>query len=208
MDGAADAPTSASLLARLRHAPADQDAWRQFVQRYGGQIYSWCRHWNLQQADAEDVTQAVLLKLADKMRTFRYDPDRSFRGWLRTLAHHAWRDFLDGRRQPGGGSGDTGVLQWLETVEARDDLLRQLEEEFDRELLEEAMGRVRLRVQPHTWEAFRLLAVEGVSGAEAAARLGMKVATVFVAKSKVHRMLQEEVRRLDPPTLDEAEGRR
>jgi RNA polymerase sigma factor (sigma-70 family) len=205
MDRTPDSPTSASLLVRLRHAPTDQVAWREFVRRYGGQIYGWCRHWNLQEADALDVTQDVLLKLADKMRTFAYDPSKSFRGWLRTLAHHAWRDFLDGRQRPGGGSGDTEVLRVLEGVEARDDLLRQLEEEFDRELLEEAMGRVRLRVQPHTWEAFRLLAVEGLSGAEAAQRLGMKVATVFVAKSKVNKLLQEEVRRLDPPGPSEPE---
>ena len=207
MERTEDSPTRASLLVRLRDAPTDQAAWREFVRRYGGQIYGWCRHWDLQEADALDVTQDVLLKLADKMRTFAYDPSRSFRGWLRTLTHHAWRDFLDGRRRPGGGSGDTDVLRALAGVEARDDLLRQMEEEFDRELLEEAMGRVRLRVQPHTWEAFRLLAVEGLSGAEAARKLGMKVATVFVARSKVQKMIQEEVRRLDPPDSDGAEDR-
>ena len=59
------------------------------------------------------------------------------------------------------------------------------------------MIRVRLRVQPHTWEAFRLLALEGVSGADAAQKLGLKVATVFVARSKVHKLLKDEVRRLD-----------
>src|SRR6266511_1822296 len=151
MDRPADSPTSASLLARLRQAPTDQESWHQFVRRYGGQIYGWCRHWGLQEADAEDVTQDVLAKLAAKMATFTYDPSRSFRGWLRTLAHHAWRDFLEGRQRPGGGSGDTEVLRWLDSVAARDDLVKQLEEEFDRELLDEAMGRVRLRVQPHTW---------------------------------------------------------
>jgi RNA polymerase sigma-70 factor (ECF subfamily) len=56
---------------------------------------------------------------------------------------------------------------------------------------------VRRRVEPHTWEAFRLTAVEGMSGAEAAARLGLKVATVFKAKSKVRAMLQEEVARME-----------
>jgi RNA polymerase sigma-70 factor (ECF subfamily) len=198
MDRAPDGSTSASLLARLRAAPADQAAWQEFVRRYGGQVYGWCRHWGLQEADAQDVTQDVLLKLADKMRTFAYDPARSFRGWLRTLAHHAWRDFLDGRR-PGGGTGDAQVAELLASVAAGDDLLKQLGEEFDRELLEEASARVRLRVAPHTWEAFRLLAVEGVSGADAGRRLGMKVATVFVARSKVQKMIQEEVRRLDPP---------
>ena len=59
------------------------------------------------------------------------------------------------------------------------------------------VARVRLRVQPRTWQAFHLLAVEGRSGAEAAERLGMKVATAFVARSKVQKMIQDEVRKLE-----------
>ena len=89
MNSAADCATSASLLLRLRNAPRDQAAWREFVRRYGSLIYGWCRSWSLQEADAQDVTQIVLLKLADKMQAFRYDPALSFRGWLRTVAHHA-----------------------------------------------------------------------------------------------------------------------
>ncbi|MNC98254.1 hypothetical protein D3C83_161570 [compost metagenome] len=59
------------------------------------------------------------------------------------------------------------------------------------------MARVRLRVQPHTWQAFVLTAVEGVVDAEAAGRLGIQVGTVYVARGKVQKMLQEEVRRLE-----------
>jgi RNA polymerase sigma-70 factor (ECF subfamily) len=190
------ASTSATLLNRVR-SPLDQEAWNEFVERYGRRIYGWCRQWGLQEADAEDVTQDVLLRLARKMRGFAYDPSRSFRGWLRTLTHHAWSDFLEGRKRPGAGSGDGEVARALEQVEARDDLTRWLDEEFTRALFEEASARVRLRVAPHTWEAFRLTAVEGKSGAEVAALLGMQVATVFVARSKVQKMLQDEARRLD-----------
>jgi RNA polymerase sigma factor (sigma-70 family) len=194
-----DSRTSITLLARLRLAPADQAAWDQFVERYGRKIYSWCRHWNLQEADAEDVTQNVLLKLAEKMRTFVYDATGSFRAWLKTLTHNAWQDFVESRRRSRAGRGGTEVLETLQRTEAREDLLQRLEKEFDRELLEAAMQRVRLRVQPHTWEAFRLLAVEGLSGAEAADQLGMKVATAFVARSKVRKMIQDEMRRLENP---------
>ncbi|MCI0465078.1 MAG: sigma-70 family RNA polymerase sigma factor [Gemmataceae bacterium] len=189
--------TSATLLARLRCAPTDEAAWREFVQRYGRIIYGWCRRWRLQEADAQDVTQTVLLKLADKLRTFAYDPSRRFRGWLKTLTHHAWRDFLDSRQRADPGTGDSQVLELLETIEAREDLVKVLEEEFDHELLDAAMARVQQRVQARTWEAFRLLALEGRSGAEAAAQLHMNVAAVFVAKSKVQKMLQQEVRRLE-----------
>ncbi len=197
MDISSASSTSTTLLARLRQAPADQAAWKAFVDRYGPKIYGWCRRWNLQESDAQDVTQNVLLKLAEKMRTFVYDPSRSFRGWLKTLAHHAWSDFWQGQHRAGLHASPSEVLMRLQTIQARDDFAKQLEEEFDRELLEEAMVRVRLRVQPRTWDAFRLLAVEGWSGAQAAEKLSMKVATVFVAKSKVQKLLQEEIHKLD-----------
>jgi RNA polymerase sigma-70 factor (ECF subfamily) len=191
--------TSASLLGRLRQGGSDQAAWEEFVRRYAQQIYRWCRKWQLQEADAQDVTQTVLLKLAEKMRTFTYDPARSFRAYLKTLTHYAWCDFLQARKRPGAGGGGSQVLQMLETIEARDDLVQHLNREFDQELLEEATARVRRRVQPHTWEAFRLTALEGLSGAAAAEQLGLNVATVFKAKSKVQKMLQEEVHSLEEP---------
>ena len=193
-----DSKTSATLLARLRQVPADQAAWVQFTERYGRKIYAWCRLWNLQGADAEDLTQDVLLKLAEKMQTFVYDPAKSFRAWLKTIARHAWSDSWSGRKAA-VAAGGSQALELLHTVEAREDLVRRLDEEFDRELLDEAMARVRMRVRPQTWEAFERTALQGQSGAEAAQALGMKVATVFVARSKVQKMLQEEVRKLEGP---------
>ena len=71
--------TRVTLLARLRQDPTDQAAWDVFVERYGRHIYRWCRQWRLQDADAEDVTQDILVKLARKLRVFTYDPSRSFR---------------------------------------------------------------------------------------------------------------------------------
>jgi RNA polymerase sigma-70 factor (ECF subfamily) len=190
--------TSVTLLARIRQVPADQAAWVQFTERYGRKIYAWCRQWNLQEADAEDVTQAVLMKLAEKMRTFEYDSTKSFRAWLKTVSRHAWSDFWSSRKAV-VAAGGSQALEILQAVAARDDLFRRLDDEFDRELLDEAMARVRLRVTPRTMEAFERTALKGQSGAEAGQALGMKVATVFVAKSKVQRMLQEELNQLDNP---------
>jgi RNA polymerase sigma-70 factor (ECF subfamily) len=195
----ADAPlptTRLTLVTRLRQDPTDQAAWEVFVDRYGRHIYRWCRQWKLQDADAEDVTQDVLAKLARKMREFTYDPSRSFRGWLKTLAHHAWRDFVDSPRRA-RAAHDGEALERMQTLEAREDLVQKLQEAFDHELLEAARVRVRLRVAPHTWEAFRLVALEGLPAAEVAAAVQMQVAMVYVAKSKVQKMLQEEIQKLE-----------
>src|SRR5262245_38673592 len=193
----ANASTSPTLLGRLAQSPTDQAAWGEFVDRYGPQILGWCTRWGLQPSDAQDVTQNILLELARQMADFRYDPAGSFRAWLKTVAYRAWLKFAEARRRPGLGSGDSGVAALLDSVAAGDDLLTRLDEEGERELLERAMARVQLRVQPNTWDAFRLLALEGLSGSEVAQRLGMKVGAVFVAKSNVRKMIEEEVGRLD-----------
>src|SRR5436190_15592130 len=98
--------TSPTLLGRLGRCPTDQAAWNAFVDRYGPRIYAWCLHWRLQEADAEDVTQNVLLKLARQLTGFAYDPAKSFRAWLKTLTRHALADFLDSRKTAAAGSGD------------------------------------------------------------------------------------------------------
>src|SRR5436305_8872318 len=103
--------TRVILLTQLQQTPSDQAGWDEFVERYGRQIYRWCRQWKLQDADAEDVTQDILVKLTHKLRAFAYDPSLSFRGWLRTFAHHAWRDFVDSRRHAQAAAGDSQVWE-------------------------------------------------------------------------------------------------
>ena len=61
MREAANSETRITLLFRLRRDPGDAEAWAEFVEHYGGKILGWCRAWHLQDADARDVTQAVLL---------------------------------------------------------------------------------------------------------------------------------------------------
>lgn len=197
MDRASTNATDVSLLMKVGLDPGNQSAWRDFVQRYGRQVFLWCRHWHLQEADAEDVTQNVLLILAEKMRDFRYDPSGSFRAWLKTVAHNAWTKYVSQQRRSGQGSGSTDAQLSLQSISARDDLATRLEEEFDREVLDLAMLRVAQRVAGNTWKAFEMLAIHGVSGAEAAAQLGMQVGTVYVAKGRVQKLVQEEIRLLE-----------
>jgi RNA polymerase sigma-70 factor (ECF subfamily) len=188
--------TSFVLLTQLRNDPSDEAGWEEFVERYGRHIFRWCRQWKLQDADAEDVTQDILLRLSKALRVFTYDPSRSFRGWLKTVAYRAWRDFVADRRRVRSAANDHHARERIHAIEARDDLVRRLEEAFDMELLEAAKARVRLRVAPRTWETFRLVALEGLPVADVAARVRTRVAMVYVAKSKVQKMLREEIEKL------------
>jgi RNA polymerase sigma-70 factor (ECF subfamily) len=195
-----------SVLLLLLDNPTDADRWNAFVDRYAPKIYGWCRQWRLQEADAQDVTQEVLAQLVRKLRTFTYDPHKgTFRGWLKTLTHHAWCDYLEERRRAGGGPEG---LARLDTLEARQDLLGALAEVFDLELLAEAQARVQLQVSPRDWKIFQELAVAGRPGPAVARELGMTVTAVLMARSRVQKRLRQEIRRLEDASPRAPEGER
>jgi RNA polymerase sigma factor (sigma-70 family) len=186
--------TSVTLLARVAVLPPEPDAWNEFVDRYGPRIVKWSRAWGLQMADIDDVTQSVLATLLVRLRQFVYDPSRSFRAFLRKVTNDTICDVISARGRTAGASA---TLELLAGQNARADLARGLEDEFDLELLERATVLVRDQVEPRTWEAYRLTAEEGLTGVEAAARLGMGAGAVYQAKSSVIRRLHEEVHELE-----------
>ena len=191
----------------LLHDPADPQAWKAFVERYAPRVLAWCRQWNLQPADAQDVTQEVLYRLVGQLRRFAYDPAKGhFRGWLKGIARHSWSDLRDSRRRAGWGTGDPHVQRLLEEQADRDGLLEALDQEFERELYEEAQAWVQLRVTRPTWQAFQLLVQENWTGARVAAELRLSVAAVYMAKHRVQKMLAEEVRRLQGAGPGQGEG--
>ena len=96
--------------------------------------------------------------------------------------------------QPLPASGDAVEASLVEVEES---LRRNL-------LLRNACEIVRARVEEHTWRAFWLTSVGGASGKEAAERLGMAITAVHMAKSRVRKMLREEVEGLEKVADNEA----
>jgi RNA polymerase sigma-70 factor (ECF subfamily) len=193
MSKRADKDTSLTLMMRVQQDPADPQAWNEFVHKYQPMIRGLCLKWGSQPSDADDVAQQVLIKLMTAMKTYRCDSTASFRGWLKTVTHNAWIDFV---RRPNASQAPDWLRSIADSSDALADLEQQMEQAFERELLELAMRRVEPRVKPSTWEAFRLTAIENLSGIEAAGRLGMVVSSVFVHKHRVLKLLEEEVRKL------------
>jgi RNA polymerase sigma factor (sigma-70 family) len=195
MDSACESQTSPTLLGRLKNL-RDEQAWKEFVHRYAPRIYDWCRGLGLQDADAQEITQGVLVKLAVRMQTFDYDPNGSFRGWLRTVTINAWKAFLASRRRHGQAVGGARLSDWWQTLEAAEDLADHLDEELEQEQLDEAMARVQRRVGVRTWKVFCLLVFEERRGAEVAKKFGMTLSAVYGARHRVQTLLQKEVQRL------------
>ena len=189
--------TSLTLLNRIRTNRKDESAWREFVQRYGGRVYQWCLKRKLQPSDAEDVTQNVLVKLARHFEKFEYDPNHSFRGWLRTVTENAIRDFVKSRAANEKGVGGSSIVQLLSEEPARKELTRHLAEAFDLELLDEAKSRVCQRVNETRWQSWNLLSNHAMSGKEVADKLGISAAVAYANKNQIQKLIQEEIELLE-----------
>jgi RNA polymerase sigma-70 factor (ECF subfamily) len=185
--------TRASLLVRIRD-PADQAAWHEFVEIYRPVILRLARQKGMQQADAEDVAQEVLVAVARAVEQREHDRKRAkFRTWLNRVAHNAILNALT-RGKPDRGSGDPALLAVLNGRESHtgpdSDLLRL---EYRREVFRWAVRRVRKEFHQATWDAFWLTAVEGRTVEVVAEELGKNRGAIYAARSRVMRRIQEKV---------------
>ena len=190
--------TRPSLLLRIRD-PADAEAWRQFTELYARVIYGYCCRRGLQDADAADVTQEVLAQVARSIQAFEYAPERGrFRSWLGTVTHSKIERFRrKSGRNPGGSADDPRIEEVASQIES------EWTEEFNAQVLQTAMQRIRAEFEPQTWSAFELAWIENRPAQEIALQLGCRIHAIYVAKSRVLIRLREEVLSLaeDIPAL-------
>jgi RNA polymerase sigma-70 factor (ECF subfamily) len=185
--------TRASLLLRIRNS-RDSEAWSQFVEVYAPLIYGYARRHGLQDADAADLVQDVLRTVSSAVKKLNYEAEvGTFRGWLFTVARTKLSDLVSRRQSPGRGTGESAMQQFLQNQP-----VATAEEEwntdYERRLFAWAAERVRGEVQDMTWQAFWQTTVEGKSGKEVSSVLGMTVAAVYLAKSRVMLRLKDQLR--------------
>jgi RNA polymerase sigma-70 factor (ECF subfamily) len=184
--------TRQSLL--LRAQTGETTAWKDLVDLYRPLILGWLHRQGVPADDLEDLSQEVLLSVVKQLPGFQHSGQRgAFRCWLRTIVCRRTADYwraLDADTQAKGGSDATAALQ--EIADPDSTLNRQWDEEHDRYVLHCLLDLVQQEFEPLTLQAFRRLALDGASGAEAAQELGLSVAAVYVAKSRVLARIRQE----------------
>jgi RNA polymerase sigma factor (sigma-70 family) len=186
--------TRPSLLVRLRD-PRDHDAWQEFFQVYSSVIYGYARRQGMQDADAADLMQDVLRRVAASADKLDYDPRRgTFRGWLFTVTRNRFYDLIDRKRKQVQGTGGSDMVEQLNRQPAANSGADAAwEQEYQQGILRWAMERVRGEFQETTWQAFLLTAMEGKSPQAVAEQLRTSAGAVYVAKSRVLARLRAEV---------------
>ncbi|MGA2245830.1 MAG: sigma-70 family RNA polymerase sigma factor [Verrucomicrobiota bacterium] len=192
-------PTRQSLLARLRDWQ-DRAGWREFFDTYWRLIYAVARNAGLADAEAQDVVQSTFIYLARRMPNFQYDRSRgSFKSWLRVVTrsriHAHWRrEKQAGQllRQP-GEEADVLELQPDPAAEALDVVWQR---EWEQNLLDRAFDRLRTKVSSQQLLIFRMAAPGELPLRQVAAKLGVSLPQVYLARHRVGRLFKAEVARL------------
>ena len=173
--------TRISLLQRL-HDRGDSSAWVEFCEIYERAIYQLALRYGLQDADAREVSQDVLLAVSRRIHLFDPEGSGQFRGWLATIARNATIDQLrkNRRRQSLGQPLAPPQLELLE-AEAQ----QSFEIEAHREQFRWAANQIQAVVSAQSWQAFWLTAVEGQSCESVAQQLKLSVGAVYVARCRM-----------------------
>ncbi len=189
--------TRLSLLVRLGDSE-DEAAWSQFVDLYAPLVYGYARKQGLQDADAADLAQDVLLAVAGAVGRLEYDPARgSFRGWFFTIVRRKLSNRRRAQRNRRDCEKETDTNRILEHYPAPEKEEAQWEAQWQRGLFAWACEQVRHDVTVTTWQAFWRTAVDGQPGKQVAKDLGMSVAAVYHARSRILVRLKELVQSVE-----------
>ena len=211
-------PTRHSLLARLKDW-GDQASWQEFFDTYWQLIYNVAVKSGLTDAEAQEVVQETVIAVAKKIPEFKTDPARgSFGAWLMQLTRWRIADQWRKRGQVGGQAladapgqeARTRGLQRDDTA-ATDELDRipdpagavlesVWQAEWEKHVTAAALERVKGQISPRQFQMFDLHVLQKLSVQETARTLQVSVASVYMAKHRVGRLLRTELTKLQKST--------
>lgn len=190
-------PTRNSLLNRLKDW-GDQASWSDFFDTYWKLIYGVASKAGLSDAEAQDVVQETLLSVAKTMPGFNYNPEiGSFKSYLLTLTRWRILDQLRRRGQFPSVKQDHDLTR-TEFVEQLIDssgceFQRVWDQEWETNLLNAALEKVRRRANPKHFQLFDLYVRKGWSVQEVTQTMEVSVHQVYTAKSRIASMLKKEI---------------
>jgi RNA polymerase sigma-70 factor (ECF subfamily) len=188
--------TSWTLVARLKNLD-DQQRWQEFYDLYRGLILGVARKAGLQDAEAQEVLQETMSSVSKNIGAFEADAARgSFHAWLLTMAR--WR-ILDQfrKRLPVGAASHradeatdrTPTVERVPDTQGAD-LEKLCDEEWNRQLLDQALVELQSSIKAEQYQIFHLLTLQQKPAKEVSRMLGKNVAQVYLIKHRAGKELQ------------------
>lgn len=184
-------PTRATLLSRLKDWE-DQESWSEFFNIYWKLIYKTALKYGLQDAEAQDVVQETIISVSKSMPGFRYDPAiGSFKAWLLRLTR--WRIRDQHRRRNIVNHHET-LVDGEAALEAA--LTQEVEaewnDEYERNLVDAAMERVKMQVDPKQFQIFDLYVLKEWPVKRIADLMNVAPPKIYLVKHRISKMVKRE----------------
>jgi RNA polymerase sigma-70 factor (ECF subfamily) len=185
--------TSLSLLHRLRHAP-ESESWNRLVDLYAPLIRAWLRKYDVQDSDADDLLQDVLLAVSKDLGKFEHGGQPgSFRGWLKAILVNRLRKFWRARDHRPQARGDSDIHARLAQLDDPASEMSQIwNRQHDQYVLRQLLALVEPHFTPNTWTAFCRVALEGADPGVVAKKMGISRNAVIIAKCRVLSRLRQQ----------------
>jgi RNA polymerase sigma factor (sigma-70 family) len=194
--------TRRSLVDRLANWD-DQKRWQEFFDTYWKLIYSAARKSGLTEAEAQEVVQETVITVAKNIGKLKYDPAiGSFKGWLLQITRWRIADQFR-KRQPGEGkrarAADDRMTATIERIpDSRAvDLDALWEKEWQENLFEAAIARVKKKVDPKQFQVFDCYVRKEWPAQKVAAQLRVNIGQVYLARHRVSALLKKEIKALE-----------
>jgi RNA polymerase sigma factor (sigma-70 family) len=185
--------TSLSLLLRLQCSP-ESESWERLNQLYTPLIRTWLRKYDVQDSDADDLVQEVLLAVSKDLSKFEHGGrPGAFRGWLKAILLNRLRKFWRSRDRRPQARGDSDLDARLAQLDDPTSEISQIwNRDHDQYVLRQLLALAEPHFEPITWQAFCRVALEGTKPNVVAEELGISLNAVCLAKSRVTRRLRQE----------------
>ena len=197
-------PTRQTLLTRLKNSD-NQESWREFFDTYWKLIYSTAIKSGLTDAEAQDVVQETIIRVARTIPQFEYNPaGGSFKTWLLKLTRWRILDELRNRqfglvREPGTDgfrpdwtSGVTDLpdpsSNWIETY---------WNQEWKQNIADVAIERAKRKADPKSFQIFDLCVLQDWPVAKVAQILNISAARIYMAKYRVSSLIKKEIKAME-----------
>ena len=184
--------TRSELLRKISQMD-NQGGWTEFADEYSGYIFFIAQQYGLQEADAEDIVQIVLLEVAKSISTFTYDREKGrFRAWLSTIAKRRITDFLRqqtrrGRHEITGGGHTESQMAALvrKSNPLPDDFQELMDKEWQSIVQSTALKRTREQVGLKQFPLFHAYVIEEWPVEKVMQTYGVSRDQVYQAKHRI-----------------------
>jgi len=191
-------PTRVTLLARLKKTE-NNEAWLEFEGIYRGFILSLIVRMGINQQDAEDISQAVLTKVWQKIEDFEYNQNKGkFHNWLAAMTRNTVKDFF--RTKKNFITGRDSVEYQEQYLDIEQQVLPDIEnlarEEWVLHITNLAWDNIKADIYETKQSVFKMVSQE-IPNKEIARKLGISEASVRVYKAEVFEKMRTEINRLN-----------